>query len=323
MITLEGAQAGLSWSTILAKRAGYRAAFAAFDPAAVAAMTPADEAALVAGPPAIVRHKGKVASTVANAAAFGAVAAEFGSFDAYLHTFFCGPDPPAGYPPPPGVVISAASGVQPPASTAGSARLAADLKRRGFRFFGTTTAYAYMQAVGVVNDHDRRLILITGGNGTIAAATAVAVARRGAEVVLGCRRPDAAAATVREIRAAVPTASVRSLPLDLASPASVAARTWRRCCGRWRAPRRPAALWGRRARRSGTLLGGRDAAVVGEELADLLQRGLAGEGGDGLVHGGYYVPGGALGAVGGAVTPAAVRAYERSMDRALVTCGFV
>lgn len=155
MITLEGAQAGLSWSTILAKRTGYRAAFAAFDPAAVAAMTPADEAALVAGPPAIVRHKGKVASTVANAAAFGSVAAEFGSFDAYLHAFFCGPDPPAGYPPPPGVVISAASGVQPPASTAGSARLAADLKRRGFRFFGPTTAYAYMQAVGVVNDHDR------------------------------------------------------------------------------------------------------------------------------------------------------------------------
>lgn len=154
MITLEGAQAGLSWSTILAKRDGYRAAFMGFDPAAVAALTPADEAALLAGPPTIVRHKGKVASAVANAAAFGRVAAEFGSFDAYLRHFFfatAGPDA-AAHPPPP---IFTAAGPQPPTSTADSKRLSADLKRRGFAFFGPTTAYAYMQAVGVVNDHDR------------------------------------------------------------------------------------------------------------------------------------------------------------------------
>ncbi|GAB0494053.1 hypothetical protein MMPV_005343 [Pyropia vietnamensis] len=151
MITLEGAQAGLSWSTILAKRDGYRAAFAHFDPVAVAAMTAADEAALVAGPPTIVRHKGKVASTVNNAAAFAAVADEYGSFDAYLHDFFCGPNASTDYPP---AAAISATGAQPPASTPASSRLAADLKRRGFRFFGPTTAYAFMQAVGVVNDHD-------------------------------------------------------------------------------------------------------------------------------------------------------------------------
>lgn len=151
MITLEGAQSGLSWSTIIAKRDGYRAAFSHFDPASVAAMTPADEAALVAGPPTIVRHKGKIASTVNNAAAFVAVAAEYGSFDAYLHDFFCGPNSPADYPP---TAAISAAGAQPLSSTPASVRLAADLKRRGFRFFGPTTAYAFMQAVGVVNDHD-------------------------------------------------------------------------------------------------------------------------------------------------------------------------
>ncbi|GAB0494052.1 hypothetical protein MMPV_005342 [Pyropia vietnamensis] len=335
-----------------------------------------------------------------------------------------------------------------------------------------------------------RLILITGGNGTIAAATAVAVARRGAAVVLGCRRPDAAAAAVREVREAVPAASVRSHPLDLSSPASVAAfaRAFAPPAARpaallnaaatgnlfgvsvrglWCAlTRRPlagngtegggvaagcpppelvvnavgvaaltAAICGAgaasppplvvnlssRAHRQAHLpsllralegapppngvagavraafgyppyadaklanllavraaaaaivrggsrgsgggggmvvavhpgvvasglfptplravlralpprvraaVGGRDASVVGEELADLLQRGLTGGlggsgGGDSLVHGGYYVPGGRLGVVGSMVTPAAVRAYERAMARALVACGFV
>jgi DNA-3-methyladenine glycosylase I len=138
-ITLEGAQAGLSWETILAKREAYRLAFAGFDPARVARFTAARRARLMhdAG---IVRNRLKIDSTVSNAAAFLAVQREFGSFDRYLWDF-AGGKPVRG------------SGGPPPARTPLSDSLSRDLKRRGFRFVGTTICYAFLQAVGVVNDH--------------------------------------------------------------------------------------------------------------------------------------------------------------------------
>jgi len=138
-ITLEGAQAGLSWETILNKRGAYRRAFAGFDPAKVARFTAARRARLMqdAG---IVRNRLKIDSTVTNAAAFVAVQREFGSFDRYLWDF-AGDKPVLG------------SGSVPPARTAMSDALSKELKRRGFRFVGTTICYAFMQAVGIVNDH--------------------------------------------------------------------------------------------------------------------------------------------------------------------------
>jgi DNA-3-methyladenine glycosylase I len=141
LLTLEGAQAGLSWSTILKKRAGYRAAFADFDPARVARFTPARIAAL-AGDPAIVRHRQKIASTVSNARAFLDVQREFGSFDSYLWRFVDGTP-----------LDGRRTGGDIPARSAQSDALAADLKRRGFRFVGSTICYAFMQAAGLVNDH--------------------------------------------------------------------------------------------------------------------------------------------------------------------------
>jgi DNA-3-methyladenine glycosylase I len=141
-ITLEGAQAGLSWETILAKRTAYRAAFANFDPAKVARYTAARRARLMkdAG---IVRNRLKIDSTVTNAAAFLAVQREFGSFDRFLWQF-------AGGKP---LVNRFHSLRQVPARTELSDALSRELKRRGFRFVGTTICYAFMQAVGVVNDH--------------------------------------------------------------------------------------------------------------------------------------------------------------------------
>ena len=138
-ITLEGAQAGLSWETILNKREAYRRAFADFDPAKVARFTAARRARLMqdAG---IVRNRLKIDSTVTNAAAFIAVQREFGSFDRYLWDF-TGGKPVRG------------NGGAPPARTALSDSLSKELKRRGFRFVGTTICYAFMQAVGIVNDH--------------------------------------------------------------------------------------------------------------------------------------------------------------------------
>lgn len=138
-ITLEGAQAGLSWETILAKRDAYRRAFAAFDPARVARFTAARRAGLMqdAG---IVRNRLKIDSTVTNAAAFLKVQKEFGSFDRFLWEF-AGGKPIIG------------RGGRPPARTDLSDRLSKELKRRGFRFVGTTICYAFLQAVGVVNDH--------------------------------------------------------------------------------------------------------------------------------------------------------------------------
>jgi DNA-3-methyladenine glycosylase I len=141
-ITLEGAQAGLSWETILAKREAYRRAFAGFDPARVARFTAARRAKLMqdAG---IVRNRLKIESTVTNAAAFLAVQREFGSFDRFLWDFVGG-EP---------LRNRVRSLRQVPARTELSDALSKELKRRGFRFVGTTICYAFMQAVGVVNDH--------------------------------------------------------------------------------------------------------------------------------------------------------------------------
>jgi DNA-3-methyladenine glycosylase I len=141
-LTLEGAQAGLSWSTILGKRQNYRRAFAGFDPAAVARFTPARIERLVADP-GIVRHRGKIASTVSNAKAFLGVQQEFGSFDRYVWGFVEGAPR----------VNQWRSLREVPARTAESDALSKDLKRRGFRFVGSTICYAFMQAVGMVNDH--------------------------------------------------------------------------------------------------------------------------------------------------------------------------
>jgi DNA-3-methyladenine glycosylase I len=141
-ITLEGAQAGLSWSTILGKREGYRRAFARFDPARVARFGKREVDRLVADA-SIVRHRQKIESTIGNARAFLEVQGERGSFDAYLWEFVDGA---------PQVNRWRALG-EIPTRTAVSDALSKDLRRRGFRFVGSTICYAFMQAVGMVNDH--------------------------------------------------------------------------------------------------------------------------------------------------------------------------
>jgi len=141
-LVLEGAQAGLSWETILRKRAAYRAAFAGFDPAAVASFTDRDAARLLADP-GIVRNRLKIASAIANARAFLTVEKEFGSFDAYVWRFVDGRPIQNRW---------RATG-QVPARTAESDAMSKDLRRRGFNFVGSTICYAFMQAVGMVNDH--------------------------------------------------------------------------------------------------------------------------------------------------------------------------
>jgi DNA-3-methyladenine glycosylase I len=144
-LTLEGAQAGLSWSTILKKRERYREVFAGFDAERVVRFTPARIERLLqdAG---IVRHRGKVESVVSNARAFRAVQKEFGSFDAYVWPFVGGRPPAA----------PRRSLRDIPATSPESDALSRDLKRRGFRFVGSTICYAFMQAVGLVNDHTER-----------------------------------------------------------------------------------------------------------------------------------------------------------------------
>jgi DNA-3-methyladenine glycosylase I len=141
-LVLEGAQAGLSWDTILRKRDGYRAAFANFDPMVVAGYGAADIERLVADA-AIVRNRLKIGAAVGNARAFLAVQDEFGSFDAYIWGFVDGTP----------VQNAWRETAQLPASTPLSERLSKDLKRRGFRFVGATICYAHMQATGMVNDH--------------------------------------------------------------------------------------------------------------------------------------------------------------------------
>jgi DNA-3-methyladenine glycosylase I len=143
-LVLEGAQAGLSWSTILAKRDGYRRAFADFDPARVARFTTRRIERLLENP-AIVRNRLKVESAVTNARAVLALQEQSGSFDTYVWGFVDG-KPVQGR-------RRALSDV--PATTVVSDALSKDLKRRGFRFVGSTIVYAFMQATGMVNDHVR------------------------------------------------------------------------------------------------------------------------------------------------------------------------
>jgi DNA-3-methyladenine glycosylase I len=143
-LTLEGAQAGLSWSTILKKREHYRRAFDGFDPERVARFTQKRIDRLVADP-GIVRHRGKIESTVSNAKHFLEVLREFGSFDRYVWRFVGG-SPRVNHP---------RTLRDVPARTPESDALSKDLQRRGFRFVGSTICYAFMQAVGMVNDHTR------------------------------------------------------------------------------------------------------------------------------------------------------------------------
>jgi DNA-3-methyladenine glycosylase I len=144
LLILEGAQAGLSWWTVLARREGYRAAFDGFDPAKVAQYDAARRRTLL-GDPRIIRHQGKIDAAVANARAFLDVQREHGSFASYLWGFVNG-TPVQGN-------VSARKA--PPAETETSRALSRDLKRRGFAFVGPTICYAFMQAAGLVNDHAR------------------------------------------------------------------------------------------------------------------------------------------------------------------------
>jgi DNA-3-methyladenine glycosylase I len=142
MLILEGAQAGLSWLTILRKREGYRRAFDGFDPERIAGYGDAALCQLLENP-AIVRNRLKVAGTVKNARAFLAVQREFGSFDRYVWGFVGGRPTQNAWSAP----------TQIPPRTPASDLLSRDLKRRGFTFVGSTICYAFMQAVGMVNDH--------------------------------------------------------------------------------------------------------------------------------------------------------------------------
>ena len=141
-LTLEGAQAGLSWETILKKRDAYRKAFAGFDPAKVARFSPSRVERLLANQ-GIVRNRLKILGTVRNARAFLRVRREFGSFDAYLWRFVGGAPRLNAW----------RTTKEVPARTAESDALSRDLTRRGFTFVGSTICYAFMQAVGLVNDH--------------------------------------------------------------------------------------------------------------------------------------------------------------------------
>jgi DNA-3-methyladenine glycosylase I len=142
-LALESFQAGLSWSTILNKRAAFREAFRGFDPRVVAAFDDTDRARLMADA-GIVRNRAKIDATIGNAAALLATAGEFGSFDAYLASVV--PAPPARLPP------SATVG-DVAATTPVSDALSKDLRRRGYRFVGSTIVYAFLQSVGLVDDH--------------------------------------------------------------------------------------------------------------------------------------------------------------------------
>lgn len=143
LLILEGAQAGLSWETVLKKRENYRAAFDRFDPALVARYDARKEQELLANP-GIVRNRLKIKAAITNARAFLAVQAEFGSFDAYIWGFVRG-RPSRN---------SDRSGALPTRTTESDA-MSKDLLRRGFKFVGTTICYAFMQAAGLVDDHEK------------------------------------------------------------------------------------------------------------------------------------------------------------------------
>src|SRR5258708_3517836 len=141
-LILEGAQAGLSWSTILAKREGYRKAFANFDARKIARFDAKKIAGLLSNP-GIVRNRLKISAAVQNAKAFMAVQKEFGSFDAFIWSFVGGAP----------IVNRRTAFKQVPARTPDSDRMSKELIRPGFKFLGSTICYAFMQAVGVGNDH--------------------------------------------------------------------------------------------------------------------------------------------------------------------------
>jgi DNA-3-methyladenine glycosylase I len=141
-LVLEGAQAGLSWDTILQKRMNYRKAFNNFDPKKVAKYNVNKQTTLLKNP-GIIRNRLKIASAVRNAKAFLAVQKEFGSFDKYIWQFVGGKPK----------INSWRAGQRVPASTPESDAMSKDLKKRGFNFVGSTICYAFMQATGMVNDH--------------------------------------------------------------------------------------------------------------------------------------------------------------------------
>jgi DNA-3-methyladenine glycosylase I len=143
-LILEGAQAGLSWETILNKRENYLKAFDRFQPGKIAKYDRRKIRSLMANP-GIVRNRLKIESTISNAKAFLAVQKEFGTFDRYIWQFVGGKLK----------VNSWAAAGHPPATSPDSDAMSKDLKRRGFRFVGSTICYAFMQAVGMVNDHSR------------------------------------------------------------------------------------------------------------------------------------------------------------------------
>lgn len=142
MLLLEGAQAGLTWETILLRREGYRHAFGRFDPEKVARFTPRAKAALMKDV-GIIRNRLKIEAAVTNAQAFLSVQKECGSFDCYVWRFVGGTPK----------INRWKTLNQVPATTTESDALSKDLKKRGFKFVGSTIVYAYMQAVGLVNDH--------------------------------------------------------------------------------------------------------------------------------------------------------------------------
>ena len=141
-LTLESAQAGLSWYTVLRKRVNYRQAFAEFDPAQVARFSAARVEQLLQDP-GLIRNRRKIGAVVENARHFLAVQDEFGCFDAYIWRFV------AGQP----IVNEFRTRADLPATSRESDALSKDLKRRGFKFIGSTVIYAHMQATGMVNDH--------------------------------------------------------------------------------------------------------------------------------------------------------------------------
>ncbi len=141
-LILEGAQAGLSWDTVLQKRNRYRQQFAGFDPVKVSRFNSAKVKALLADP-GIIRNRLKIQSTISNAKAFLKVQKEFGSFDAYIWTFVNAQP----------LQHDRSTGAAVPAATRVSDAMSKDLKKRGFRFVGATICYAFMQATGMVNDH--------------------------------------------------------------------------------------------------------------------------------------------------------------------------
>lgn len=141
-LILEGAQAGLSWNTILQKRPNYRSAFDNFDPAIISQYGDAEVQSLL-GDAGIVRNRLKIAATISNAKAYPATVQEFGSFDRYIWSFVDGATKTNTW----------QSLSEVPAKTAESDAMSKDLKARGFKFVGSTICYAYMQATGMVNDH--------------------------------------------------------------------------------------------------------------------------------------------------------------------------